>query len=155
MLVSSKTGVIDAINRSVVNVTSSTLTVTSAYKGKVMVANRAAGVVFTLPAATAATVGDSYTFLIGTTITSNNFSVVSVGSSDLFYGSVEMYDTDTAMALAHYAPNFSSNYQLTSNGSTTGGVAGQWVTFTCLGLDAWFVEGVCYGTGSVATPFAG
>jgi hypothetical protein len=152
----SKTDLLDKFmsQNNVVDVTTSTLTVTSAYKDKILVANRAAGVVFTLPAATAATAGDTYTFFVGTTITSNAFTVTAL-TGDLLYGNIIMKDNDNATAGdISFAANTSDDILLSSNGSTTGGLAGSYVIFTCLTTDKWLVTGKCFGTGTIATPFA-
>ena len=74
-------------------------------------------------------------------------------STDKFVGSLLMVDTDTSGAATGYAPA-STNDFINLNGTTTGGIAGTWITVTVLAANKYFVQGVVLGSGTVATPFA-
>lgn len=131
-----------------------TVTLTAAQTDSVILMDRAAGIIFTLPAATAALKGTSYKFVVKTSVTSNNYSVVGASNADLFYGGVALTNTTAGNAISA-GPNGSSNYQCTMNGTTTGGLKGTVITATCLGLNAWLIDGIVSGSGTLATPFAG
>jgi len=129
---------------------------TASQSGAICLLNAAAGNVFTLPAATAANVGVTFKFIQTATVTSNAAIIQGASSSDLFIaGSSIMQQVTATPAFAKYAPNGSSNYKVSGNGSTTGGIIGDQYTVVCTGLNAWLVNGTQTATGSVATPFAG
>ena len=119
--------------------------------GSLILSDRAAGIVFTLPKAVPGLVFD---FAITTTITSNSFKVITGAATEFLIGSVTSVDTDTSNALVGFTGNGSTHIALTSNGTTTGGILGTKLRFTCLSTTRWMVEGNLLGSGVVATPFA-
>jgi len=152
----------------VVNLANGTNTVTldvETYAGKIIRTNDAT-LVITLPTinttanspnngpgtppATLNNVGTSYTFFIETAATAVS---IKTDGTDKFVGSLLMVDTDSSGATTGYAPA-SSNDFINFNGTTTGGIAGTWVTVTVLAANKYYVQGVVLGSGSVATPFA-
>jgi hypothetical protein len=72
---------------------------------------------------------------------------------DKFVGSLLMVDTDSSGAATGYAPA-SSNDFINFNGGTTGGVIGTWVEITAIAANKYRVNGIAFGSGVVATPFA-
>jgi hypothetical protein len=152
----------------VINLANGTNTVTldvETYAGKVIRTNDAT-LVITLPTinttanspnngpgtppATLNNVGTSYTFFIETAATA---VAIKTDGTDKFVGSLLMVDTDSSGATTGYAPA-SSNDVINFNGTTTGGIAGTWVTVSVLAANKYYVQGVVLGSGSVATPFA-
>ena len=152
----------------VVNLANGTNTVTldvATYAGKLIRTNDAT-LVITLPAinatanptssgpgqnpSTANNVGTSYTFFIETTATAVS---IATNGTDKFVGSLLMVDTDSSGATTGYAPASTNDY-INFNGTTTGGIAGTWVTVTVLAANKYYVQGVVLGSGTVATPFA-
>ena len=129
-----------------------TVTLTTAQSGSMVYFDSAAGIIYTLPAATVANIGVAYTFFVSVTATSNNHSIYAASSSDLMYGSV---DVNKAGTLSKFATNNSSNYKVVQNGTTTGGIVGTFIYVECLGLNAWQVTGTQVSSGTVATPFVG
>lgn len=130
---------------------------TTAQSGAVCMFNAIAGNVFTLPAATSANKGVTFTFIQTATVTSNAATIQGATSSDLFVvgsGITQIKGTATP-TVAYYSPNGSSNYKVSGNGTTTGGIIGDRYTVTCLGLNQWLVDGRQSASGTVATPFAG
>ncbi len=123
--------------------------------GALCISDSAAGTKWILPAATAANVGVEFTFYVATTVTSNSFDVEAATSSDLFVVGSSVFQTKAATDGVYYSPNGSSNYKLTSNGSTTGGIIGDKYRFVCIGLNTWLISGTQSATGTVATPYAG
>lgn len=130
------------------------IVLTEAQSGRVILVDDAAGLDFTLPAIAAAQIGTHFRFLVTTTITSNNFRVTAA-AGDLLNGAVWLADFDTANTGAYFAANGSSNIVITCNGSTTGGKKGTWLDMTAISATGWFVQGVMFGDGTLATPFSG
>lgn len=129
-----------------------TVTLTKDQFGAVVLMDRAAGIVFTLPANTP---GASITFAVTTSVTSNAYKVITAAGTELLVGGVMSDDTDSSDAVAYFPSVVaSSNIAVSMNGSTTGGLIGTWMTFTCLNSTKWLVSGVVAGSGSVATPFS-
>jgi len=132
-----------------INVTAATLTVDrDNHAGTVVTVNRAAGCTITLPASIGK--GDEYTFYVGTTITSNSFIIKVANSSDTMAGGVSI-STDIA-GITMLAGG--TNDTITMSGSTTGGVAGSWVTLKDVAANVWMVNGFLCSTGTEATPFS-
>lgn len=125
-------------------------TLTALMSDSVHVLNIATGAVITLPAATAANTGVTFKFVAKTSVTSNNYTIQGASSSDLFYGGVAIVSS-TADNSITAAPNGSSHYKLVMAGTTTGGLVGTTVTATCLGLNAWLIEGTVLGSGDVTS----
>ena len=120
--------------------------------GSLVLFNRAAGIVYTLP--TAPTVGTFFDFVVTTTITSNSAKVITGAGTELLIGGYVNVDTDTSNAVAAFTANGSTHIAVTMNGTTTGGILGTKLRFTCLSSTRWFVEGIVQGSGVVATAFA-
>lgn len=137
----------------VINSLGATLTLTADKSGSLIIFDRAAGTVVTLP--TTPAVGTYFDFMVAVTVTSNADKVITGSATELLVGSVLNCDTDTSDAVAIWkslvaTANISTNF----DGSTKGGIKGDYLRFTCLNSTTWQVRGVTNGTGAVATPFA-
>jgi hypothetical protein len=119
--------------------------------GSTVLFDRAAGIVYTLPLAKAGTYFD---FVVTTTITSNSAKVITGAATELLIGGYTNVDTDTSNAVAAFTGNGSTHIAVTMNGTTTGGILGTKLRFTCLSATRWVVEGIVQGSGVVATAFA-
>jgi hypothetical protein len=95
-------------------------------------------------------IGTTYTIFVETAATA---LAIKTDGTDKFVGSLVMVDTDSSGAATGYAPA-ASNDVINMDGSTTGGIAGSYVTITALASLKYMVSGVLLGSGSVATPFA-
>lgn len=143
-----------SVNRQpVINSLGSTLTLTADKSGSLIIFDRAAGTVVTLP--TTPAVGTYFDFMVSVTVTSNADKVITGSATELLVGSVLNCDTDTSDEVAIWkslvaTANISTNF----DGSTKGGIKGDWLRFTCLNSTTWHVTGVTNGTGTVATPFS-
>lgn len=126
-------------------------TLTASQSGKLFLLNVATGCKVTLPAGVA---GLRYEFLITTSVTSNTYDIWGTGATALYRGVITTI-VGTTGAQTQYAPNGSSNYKISMNGTTTGGLQGTRIRLTCVSATQWIVEGVNYSSGTVATPFAG
>ncbi len=134
-----------------IDANAATLTLNAEDSGKTIILNRAAGCDVTLPASAE---GLTFKFIIRTSVTSNDYSVATAATTDLFLGQITNIDTDTSNALAWYAPDGSDDDAMSMNGSTTGGLAGDEFTVTCIADKRWWVKGTLRATGIVATPFS-
>lgn len=148
-----KTPLFDTIRSKakVINGSGATATLSADDSGSIVVFDRAAGTVYTLPLATP---GLYYDFVITTTITSNSAKVITGAGTESLIGSLTSVDTDTGNALVGFTGNGSTHIAVTQNGSTTGGVLGTKFRVLCLSTTKWVVEGNVLGSGIVVTPFA-
>jgi len=130
---------------------------TASQSGAICLMGSAAGNVYTLPAATAANVGVNFTFIQTATVTSNASVIQGASASDLFVAGSSITQTKgtTTPTVAYYSPNGSSNYKVSGNGTTTGGIKGDTYFALCTGLNSWLITGKQSASASVATPFAG
>lgn len=127
----------------------STVTLTAAQSGGTFLFDSAAGIVYTLPKPA---VGLNYTFVITTTITSNNAKVITDASTTFLIGSVWL--SVAAGTGTQFWANGSSHRAVTQNGTTTGGLFGSILYFSCVNSTQWVVDATCEGSGTIATPFA-
>lgn len=128
-----------------------TATLTEAdHAGKVIVLARAAGVTVTLPASTGN--GAKYTFVVRTTVTSNNDIIKVANTSDSFLG--------RALACADGGNGVNGwevvagDDTVTLNGSTTGGYAGDTIELIDIGSNKFAVNAFLNQTSTEATPFS-
>ena len=119
--------------------------------GSTCLFDRAAGIVYTLPLAVPGLV---YDFVVTTTITSNAAKVITGAGTELLIGGYTNVDTDTSNAVAAFTGNGSTHVSVSMNGTTTGGILGTKLRFTCLSTTRWMVEGIVQGSGTVDTAFA-
>lgn len=123
--------------------------------GSVVLCDRAAGIVFTLPATPK--IGTFYDFVVTTSVTSNAYKVITGTATELLVGGYTNVDTDSSNAVAVFTGNGSTHIavNMTAAGSNAqGGLAGTKLRFTCLSATRWMVEGIVLGGGTVATAFA-
>lgn len=141
----------------IVSGSGATVTLTTQQSGSVILMDRAAGITFTLPTATASTIGMYFDFVVTTTVTSNSYKVITGAATELLIGGYVNVDTDTSNAVAVFTGNGSTHISINmSSASTnaTGGIVGTKLRFTCLSTTRWMVEGIVQGAGTPATAFA-
>lgn len=132
------------------NATAATLTVTAAsHGGKVITLNRAAGITATLPAATGS--GVEFRFFCGTTVTSNNNIIQVVGDDIMAGAAIVAQDGGDTVVVFETAADSDT---ITCNGSTKGGIKGDWIELIDVAADTWFVRCTLTATGTEATPFS-
>lgn len=125
-------------------------TVDPGTSGKVTTLNAAAGLTATLPAATGS--GARYEFFIGTTVTSNNVVIQVANANDTMSG-VAMLLQDAADTIAAFETASTSD-TITMNGTTKGGILGDFITLIDVAANKWYVKVVASATGTEATPFS-
>lgn len=136
------------VTGNVVLVTAATTLDPDTHAGRIIVFNDADGATITLPAATGS--GNSYEFVVGVTATSNQHRV-NVTGDDAMVGVVHVAQDggDTSIAFEAGA----DTDQINMNGSTQGGIRGDWFKVTDILADLWAVQGNIQATGTEATPF--
>ena len=146
------------LKQNIVASTASTLAPTIAQSGSIFTINAAAGCVVTLPAATA---GLCYSFHLGTTVTSNTFTVNAASSSDVLQGAITVIDKDNVGSVV--ATNAgatlgldipaAADHQFVADGDTKGRFLGSMLNYVCITDALWHVSGVNFVDGTLATAF--
>lgn len=129
-----------------------TLTLTAADSGKTILLDTAAGSVVTLPAPS---VGVFYRFLVSVKATSNFHQVKVAAATDFMAGSVSILDADSNAQTA-YAADGAADDNIQLNGTTKGGLVGDWVELYCVSATQWAIRGqlVCPAGSNVADMFS-
>jgi len=144
--------------RNVAAFTAST-TLTVQQSGSVITGNAAAGMTVTLPAAAA---GLQYSIHVGTTITSNAFTITGATSADTMQGQLISNDfTDLGsltvlnenVATVAFDQPAAADHQIVMDGTTKGGKLGSFVNCVAISDSKWFVDGFLSSDGSLATCF--
>lgn len=136
---------------SIVSLTASTATITAAsHAGRTMLLDRAAGVVATLPAATGS--GNTYTFMVKTSVTSNAYTIQVANSSDVMMGAAIVFQDggDTMVGFECGA----TDDTISMNGTTTGGLKGAVITVQDVATNLFAVHVRTAATGVEATVFS-
>lgn len=124
-------------------------TLTTADHGAVCEFNTAAGYTYTLPAAER---GLRFRFVVRTTITSS-VARVACATGDFFVGTI-LQSTDGTYVTAPQDANGTTHLAWEGNGTTTGGIKGDWFDIVGLNDTQWLVcGGLNQATGSEATPW--
>lgn len=138
-------------HRQVIGEAVATRQLTAAESGALCLLDRAAGVVYTLPAPV---VGMYFDFLVTVAVTSNAHKVITNAASVFMIGKVIMGDVTVAQSGDVFTADGSTIVAISAAGSTTGGLLGECYRLTCISSTKWAIEGVCHGAGTLATPFA-
>ena len=132
-----------------------TVTLTAAQSNSLCLFDRAAGIVYTLPAPA---VGLKFRFFVATTITSNSAKVITNAGTVFLLGTIS-YSVVDATPGATGGPKFTSangttHVAITQNGTTTGGIAGTYFECSCISSTVWMLTGLVVASSTIATPFA-
>ena len=153
---------VNGIYRKVRSLTSATVTLEDTDSGGIFTLNKADGVAVTLPTAEP---GLEFEFYVETALTSNAYSVTAKTSADVFTGQLMMIDIavknshidlNDSVATIGWSIPAADDYILSTNKTTTGGLAGSYWKFTCAFTGGWIVSGtnVCSSGATIAIPFA-
>jgi hypothetical protein len=130
----------------------SSLSVTKAeHDGRIILLDTAAGSTITLPAAEG--LGTHFTFIVSVTCASNAH-VINVTGDDEFVGhamQVQVSNDTEAQYPSLVADNFDG---ISMNGTTTGGIIGDWIECVDILTDHWAVKINSNASGTVATPIS-
>lgn len=139
------------LHREVISGLGATRTLLAEESGALVVLDRAAGIVVTLPSPV---VGMQFTFLVSVSVTSNAYKVITNAASVFLVGGVIMGDVTVAQSGDYFEADGTTIVALSADGATKGGLIGERFTVTCISSTQWAIEGVCHGAGILATPFA-
>jgi hypothetical protein len=97
--------------------------------------------------------GAQYTFFIPATATAIK---IITGTGDYLLGQLitGVSAAATAGSVVMYAADGTATRSINLNGTTTGGIAGSFVTITAVSANTYMVYGKLIGSGTLATPFA-
>ncbi len=138
------------LHRQVIQSVGATRTLLPAEAGALCLLDRAAGVVYTLPAPVE---GMTFTFMATVSVTSNAYKVITNSASVFLVGAV-VASSLTAGAQDTFVANGTTHVALSAAGSTTGGLVGETYTVTAISATQWAITGVTQGSGTLADPFA-
>jgi hypothetical protein len=141
-------GSVSGLVNNVISGQGATATLTAAQSGSVALFDRAAGIVYTLPAPV---VGLNFGFYVSTTVTSNNHKVITDTGTTLIAGLATSGLDNTANK--QWVANGSTHIAATMNGTTTGGIIGSFLEFTCVTSTLWVVSGTVVASGTPTTIF--
>lgn len=133
----------------------------AAHDKKIVLADQAAGVTFTLPSAVAAVVGARFEIRISVSLTSGSLILQVANNADYMIGQCDLLSDDAAggpvkaFETANSGTVATESDTITFNRSTTGTAKkGGWITVECVAANVWAVTGRTGGTGTEATPFS-
>ncbi|PDT39816.1 MULTISPECIES: hypothetical protein [Sinorhizobium] len=134
-----------------ISATAATLSLTmKTHGGATVVADRAAGITMTLPAASGT--GVKFKVVVKTTVTSNSLKVQSANATDVMTGTA-LFGQDSADTTVLFETAADSD-TITMNGSTTGGIKGDIIELEDLASGLWGVTVRGSATGTEATCFS-
>lgn len=137
----------------VVELTASDAITADEHANRVVTLNALAGLTATLPAATGT--GNTYTFAVTVTRTSNTYVIQVANAIDEFLGTLIQTDVDTSDTLASYPCLDADGFDtITMNGTTTGGIMGDRIVLCDMAAGKWLISGHINSTGTVATPLS-
>ena len=146
-----------ALSKAPVVLNTSVLTLTAATHANVpLILTRAAGVVATLPAASGS--GNNYKFYVDTTVTTNAYIINVANATDVMTGVAFGSDDESALAGTPTAIDMwvagATSDTLTMDGSTRGGLKGNYVEILDIAAGLFHVKAVLTQTGTEVTPFS-
>ncbi len=113
------TSTVAGITKVIVSGSGATVALTAAQSGATVLFDRAAGIVFTLPANTP---GIYFDFYVTVTITTNAAKVITATGTELLVGVINNTDTDSSDAIANWKSLVAAgNVAVSMNGTTSGG----------------------------------
>lgn len=135
-----------------VSAAAATLAVTEAdHDKKLIVLNKANGIVVTLPAA--AGTGAVYEFIVGTSASGGSYVIKVADATDVMGGMVQAAD-DTATPANKVWVTASDSDTITLNGGSQGGLIGDTIRLVDIATNQWVVHGTLKQSGTEATPFS-
>ena len=148
LVISNPTLTSPVMQEGIIAISAATTLTAGTHAGRLMRFSTAAGVTATLPAATGT--GNRYRFVVNTTVTSAA-DIIAVVGDDSFFGNI-FTSQDAADTVVSWTAAADAD-QISLNGTTTGGIAGDYIEVTDIASDRWLAWGVISGTGTEATPF--
>lgn len=139
------------LHRQVIDGVGATRTLLAEESGALCLFDRAAGVVYTLPAPVA---GMTFEFLVTVAVTSNAYKTITNAATVFLVGGAIMGDVTIATSGDYFEYDGTTHVASSANGSTTGGLLGERYVVTAISATQWAIHGVLHGAGTLATPAA-
>ena len=139
------------LHREVIAEAVATRTLLPEESGALCLFDRAAGVVYTLPAPVK---GMQFEFDVSVAVTSNAHKVITDAATTFLLGAVISGNLTVAASGDIFQANGTTHVAISMNGTDTGGLIGGRVKFTAISSTVWYVEGLIVGSGTNADPFA-
>jgi hypothetical protein len=136
-------------HREVIQSVGATRTLLAEESDSLCLLDRAAGVVYTLPAPVE---GMQFEFLATVSVTSNAYKVITNAATVFLVGAV-VASSLTAGAQDTFVANGTTHVAISAAGSTTGGLVGERYVVTAISATQWAIHGVTQGSGTLADPF--
>jgi len=137
--------------RQVIDGVGATRTLAPEESGALCLFDRAAGVVYTLPAPQ---VGMTFDFTCSVAVTSNAYKVITNAATVFLLGSVMSGNLTVAASGDVFQANGTTHVAISMNGTDTGGLIGGRIRFVAISATQWVVFGDIVGSGTNADPFA-
>ena len=138
-------------HREVISGQGATKTLQAKESGALCLFDRAAGIVYTLPAPV---LGMQFEFRVTTAITSNAAKIITNSASVFLIGSIMGGSLTVADSGDVFQGNGTTHVAVSMSGSTTGGLVGGSLIFTAISATQWSVTGTYVGSSTLADPFA-
>lgn len=139
------------MHREIIQSVGATRTLLAEESNALCLFDRAAGVVFTLPAPVE---GMQFEFLATVAVTSNAYKVITNSVSVFLLGAVMGGSLTVADSGDVFQANGTTHRAISMAGTTTGGLVGTRFRVTCISATQWLIEGGYVGSGTLADPFA-
>lgn len=139
------------LHREVIQSVGATRTLLAEESGALCLFDRAAGVVYTLPAPVE---GMTFDFTCSVAVTSNAYKVITNSASVFLLGSVMSGNLTVAASGDVFQGNGTTHVAISMNGTDTGGLIGGRIRFVAISSTQWVVSGDIVGSGTNADPFA-
>lgn len=136
--------------RPVIQSVGATRTLLKEESGSLCLFDRAAGVVYTLPAAEE---GLEFTFAATVAVTSNAYKTITA-SGDFLLGAVLIGSLTLAESGDVFQADGTTHVAISEDGATKGGLVGGTYKVRAISGSQWVIDGVTVGAGVLATPFA-
>ena len=136
--------------RPVIQSVGATRTLLAEESGSLCLLDRAAGVVYTLPAAEE---GLEFEFLATVSVTSNAYKVITA-SGDFLIGGIVIGSLTVAESGDAFQADGSTIVSISEDGATKGGLQGGTFKVRAISSTQWAITGHTIGAGTLATPFA-
>jgi hypothetical protein len=137
--------------RQVIDGVGATRTLAPEESGALCLFDRAAGVVYTLPAPQ---VGMTFDFTCSVAVTSNAYKIITNAATVFLLGSVTSGNLTVAASGDVFQGNGTTHVAISMNGTDTGGLIGGRLRFVAISSTQWAVFGDIVGSGTNADPFA-
>lgn len=137
--------------RQVIDSVGATRTLRQDESGALCLFDRAAGVIYTLPAPVP---GTQFEFSTSVLLTSNAYKVITNSAAVFVVGSVMAGSLTLADSGDVFQADGTTIVAISMNGSTTGGLIGGSFKLTCISSTQWLIEGDVVASGTALTPFA-